>query len=84
MDAQEEISLIERVARIEERVDNKFDYLGDELKTIKENHLQHLQKDVTDLKIQVATLAVKVGIITAVAVAAIEIIVRIAEHFILK
>lgn len=84
MDAQEEISLIERVARIEERVDNKFDYLGGELKTIKENHLQHLQKDVTDLKIQVATLAVKVGIITAVAVAAIEIIVRIAEHFILK
>lgn len=84
MDAQEEISLVERVAKIEERVDNKFDYLGSELKTIKENHLQHLQKDVTDLKIQVATLAVKVGLITAVAVAAIEIIVRITEHFILK
>lgn len=69
-------NVIERVAKLEERVNSGFSYIKEELKEIKDNHLHTLQKDVQDLKIQVNTLAVKLGIAVAVIMTAIELVSR--------
>lgn len=61
------IKMLERVAKLEERVDGGFGYVNKELKEIKDNHLYHLQADVSDLKVKVSTLAVKISIAAAVA-----------------
>ncbi|EKD62946.1 MAG: hypothetical protein ACD_52C00006G0002 [uncultured bacterium] len=61
------INMLERVAKLEERVDGGFDFVNKELKEIKENHLHQLQADVSDLKVKVSTLAVKISIAAAVA-----------------
>lgn len=74
------INMLERVAKLEERVNGGFVYVEKELTEIKENHLQHLQADVTELKIQVNTLAVKISIGVAIA----TIIVDIAFRFFFK
>ncbi len=71
------MDIIERVAKLEERVDSGFGYIKEELKEIKENHLHTLQKDVSDLKIQVNTLMVKMGIIVAVVTIVIDIAIRL-------
>ena len=61
------VKMLERVAKLEERVDGGFGYVNKELKEIKENHLHQLQADVSDLKVKVSTLAVKISIAAAVA-----------------
>jgi len=61
------VKMLERVAKLEERVDGGFGYVNKELKEIKDNHLYHLQADVNDLKVKVSTLAVKISIAAAVA-----------------
>ncbi len=61
------INMLERVAKLEERVDGGFGFVNKELKEIKENHLHQLQTDVSDLKVKVSTLAVKISIAAAVA-----------------
>lgn len=71
------MDVIERVAKLEERVDSGFGYIKEELKEIKDNHLHTLQKDVGDLKIQVNTLAVKMGVIVAVITIVIDIAIRL-------
>lgn len=70
------VKMLERVAKLEERVDGGFTYVAKELKEIKENHLQHLQKDVNELKIQVNTLAVKVSITVAIATILVDLTLR--------
>lgn len=70
------VKMLERVAKLEERVDGGFNYVGNELKEIKENHLQHLQTDVNELKIQINTLAVKVSIAVAIATIVVDIAFR--------
>lgn len=70
------IRMLERVAKLEERVDGGFTYVEKELKEIKENHLQHLQKDVSELKIQVNTLAVKISIAVATATIIVDLVLR--------
>ncbi len=70
------MDIIERVAKLEERVDGGFGYIKEELKDIKENHLYTLQTDVNDLKIKVNTLAVKMGVIVAVVTIVIDIAIR--------
>lgn len=71
------INMLERVAKLEERVDGGFGYLNKELKEIKENHLHHLQEDVSDLKLKVNTLAVKISIAAAVATIIGDIVFRL-------
>lgn len=71
------INMLERVAKLEERVDGGFGYVNKELKEIKENHLHQLQADVSDLKIKVSTLAVKISIAAAVATIVGEFIFRL-------
>lgn len=70
------ISMFERVAKLEERVNGGFTYVEKELTEIKENHLYHLQADVNELKIQVNTLAVKVSIAVAIATIIVDIALR--------
>lgn len=70
------VDIIERVAKLEERVDSGMKYITEDLKDIKENHLHTLQKDVSDLKIQVNTLMVKIGIIVSAATIMIDLIFR--------
>jgi len=70
------MDIVERVAKLEERVDSGISYIKEELNDIKDNHLRTLQKDVSDLKIQVNTLAVKVGLAVAVIMTVIEIVSR--------
>ena len=70
------VDIIERVAKLEERVDSGMKYINEDLKDIKENHLHTLQKDVSELKIQVNTLMVKIGIIVSVATILIDFIFR--------
>lgn len=78
------MEIVERVAKLEERVDLGMEFLKGELKEIKDNHLHTLQKDVSDLKIQVNTLMVKIGIIVSAAVIAIELAMRLLEKTLLK
>ena len=61
------VKMLERVAKLEERVDGGFGYVNRELKEIKENHLHHLQTDINELKLRVNTLAVKISIAAALA-----------------
>lgn len=70
------VDIIERVAKLEERVDSGMKYINEDLKDIKENHLHTLQKDVSELKIQVNTLMVKIGIIVSAATIMIDLIFR--------
>jgi|SaaInlStandDraft_4_1057021.scaffolds.fasta_scaffold51872_2 hypothetical protein len=70
------IKMFERVAKLEERVDGGFGFIGKELKEIKENHLHQLQADVSDLKIKVNTITVKVGVVVAVATILIDLAFR--------
>lgn len=72
--------VIERVAKLEERVDNGLTYINKDLCEIKNNHLHTLQCDVNDLKIQVNTITVKIS----VAVAIVTIVIDVALRFILK
>lgn len=74
------VKILERVAKLEERVDGGLNFVEKQLKEIKDNHLQHLQKDVSDLKIQVNTLAVKISI----AVAVVTILMDLLFRFLLK
>lgn len=78
------MEIVERVAKLEERVDSGMGYINKELKEIKDNHLHTLQTDVNDLKIKVNTLTVKISIIVSVAVIVIEMLMRIFEHAIMK
>ncbi|HXK52987.1 hypothetical protein H6802_03140 [Candidatus Nomurabacteria bacterium] len=71
------INMLERVAKLEERVDGGFGFVNKELKEIKENHLHQLQADVSDLKIKVSTLAVKISIAAAVATIVGDFIFRL-------
>lgn len=71
------INMLERVAKLEERVDGGFGFVNKELKEIKENHLHQLQTDVSDLKIKVSTLAVKISIAAAVATIVGDFIFRL-------
>ena len=71
------INMLERVAKLEERVDGGFGFVNKELKEIKENHLHQLQTDVTELKIKVSTLAVKISIAAAVATIVGDFIFRL-------
>lgn len=61
------VEMHERVAKLEERVDGGFKFIGKELKEIKDNHLHQLQDDVSELKIKVNTIAVKVSVAVAIA-----------------
>ena len=70
------IKMHERVARLEERVDGGFKFVGKELKEIKDNHLHHIQDDVNDLKIKINTIAVKVSVAVAVATILIDLAFR--------
>lgn len=70
------VRILERVAKLEERVDGGLGYVQKELREIKENHLQHLQADVTDLKLKVNSIAVKVSIGVSVATILIELVFR--------
>lgn len=72
--------VVERVAKLEVRVDLGMDFLKGELTEIKNNHLHTLQADVNDLKLKVNTLAVKMGVIVAV----VTIVIDIAIRFIFK
>jgi len=72
--------IVERVAKLEVRVDLGMDFLKGELNEIKNNHLHTLQTDVNDLKLKVNTLAVKMGLIVAV----VTIVIDIAIRFIFK
>ncbi|MBI2620668.1 hypothetical protein HYW61_00385 [candidate division WWE3 bacterium] len=71
------INMLERVAKLEERVDGGFGFVNKELKEIKENHLHQLQTDVSDLKVKVSTLAVKISIAAAVATIVGDFIFRL-------
>lgn len=71
------VKMLERVAKLEERVDGGFGYVNKELKEIKENHLNHLQQDVSDLKMKVNTLAVKISIAAAVATIIGDLVFRL-------
>lgn len=68
--------IVERVAKLEERVDSGFGYIKEELKEIKENHLHTLQADVSDLKIKVNTLTVKIGVAVTIATIVIDFVFR--------
>lgn len=70
------INMLERVAKLEERVDGGFGFLNKELREIKENHLHQLQTDVTDLKIKVSTLAVKVSVTASIAMIIVDLVFR--------
>ena len=70
------INMLERVAKLEERVDGGFGFVNKELREIKENHLHQLQTDVTDLKIKVSTLAVKVSVTASIAMIVVELVFR--------
>lgn len=70
------INMLERVAKLEERVDGGFGFVNKELKEIKENHLHQLQTDITDLKIKVSTLAVKVSITASIAMIVVDLVFR--------
>jgi hypothetical protein len=70
------IKMLERVAKLEERVDGGFVYLNKELKEIKDNHLHQLQSDVSDLKVKVNTLAVKVSIAASIAMILVDLAIR--------
>ncbi len=71
------VEMLERVAKLEERVDGGFGSVNKELKEIKENHLHQLQADVSDLKVKVSTLAVKISIAAAVATIVGDFIFRL-------
>jgi hypothetical protein len=66
----------ERIAKLEERVDGGLGYINKELVEIKENHLYHLQADVTDLKMKVNTLTVKVSVGVAIATILVDLVFR--------
>ncbi len=70
------INMLERVAKLEERVDGGFGFVNKELREIKENHLHQLQSDVTDLKIKVSTLAVKVSVTASIAMIVVDLVFR--------
>lgn len=70
------VKMLERVAKLEERVDGGLGFIGKELKEIKENHLRHLQTDVSQLKIQVNTLAVKISVSVAIATVLVDMAFR--------
>jgi len=70
------VSMLERVAKLEERVDGGFGFVNKELREIKENHLHQLQTDVTDLKIKVSTLAVKVSVTASIAMIIVDLVFR--------
>jgi len=70
------INMLERVAKLEERVDGGFGFVNKELREIKENHLHQLQADVTDLKIKVSTLAVKVSVTASIAMIIVDLVFR--------
>ena len=70
------VEIHERVAKLEERVDGGFKFVGKELKEIKDNHLHQIQADVNDLKIKVNTIAVKVSLAVAVATIVIDLAFR--------
>ena len=70
------INMLERVAKLEERVDGGFGFVNKELREIKENHLHQLQSDVTDLKIKVSTLAVKVSVTASIAMIIVDVVFR--------
>lgn len=70
------INMLERVAKLEERVDGGFGFVNKELREIKENHLHQLQADVTDLKIKVSTLAVKVSVTASIAMIVVDLVFR--------
>ncbi|RJR15661.1 hypothetical protein C4579_01755 [Candidatus Microgenomates bacterium] len=70
------INMLERVAKLEERVDGGFGFVNKELREIKENHLHQLQTDVTDLKIKVSTLAVKVSVTASIAMIIVDVVFR--------
>lgn len=53
----------ERTARLETQVSD----IKDDVSEIKTNHLQHIQADLTSLKLQVNGLTVKMGFVIAVA-----------------
>ena len=70
------INMLERVAKLEERVDGGFGFVNKELREIKENHLHQLKADVTDLKIKVSTLAVKVSVTASIAMIVVDLVFR--------
>ena len=70
------INMLERVAKLEERVDGGFGFVNKELREIKENHLHQLQSDVTELKIKVSTLAVKVSVTASIAMIVVVLVFR--------
>lgn len=70
------INMLERVAKLEERVDGGFGFVNKELREIEENHLHQLQADVTDLKIKVSTLAVKVSVTASIAMIIVDLVFR--------
>ncbi|MCA9371666.1 MAG: hypothetical protein H6773_02720 [Pseudomonadales bacterium] len=73
---QNTVEIHERVAKLEERVDGGFKFIGKELKEIKNNHLHQLQDDVSELKIKVNTIAVKVSVAVAIATILIDLAFR--------
>lgn len=75
-DSMNTVQMHERVAKLEERVDGGFNFVGKELKEIKDNHLHQIQADVNDLKIKVNTIAVKVSLAVAVATVLIDLAFR--------
>ena len=73
-------TMIERIAKLEERVDGGLGYINKELAEIKDNHLHTLQTDMTDLKMKVNTLTVKVR----AGVASATILVAVVLRFLLR
>ena len=71
------LEIVERVAKLEERVDNGLNYINKDLSEIKNNHLHTLQCDVDNLKIQVNTITVKISVAVAIVTIIIDVVFRV-------
>ena len=77
-------TLTERVAKLEERVDNGLKYISKEIKEMKDNHLHTLQTDMDALQMKVNALTVKVAVIVAVASFIASAIIEVISRFIFR
>ena len=76
--------ILERVARLEERVDNGLKYIREQIDEIRDNHLHALQTDIGDLKKQVSALTVKMAAIIAIASLIAGAIVEVLFRYVFK
>jgi len=76
--------LLERVAKLEQRVESELANIKKSIDDIKDNHLHTLQSDVSDLKIKLNTLTVKVSAIVAIATVTVNIVLEVVFRFLIK